>query len=169
MKIKIIQKVKPCLFIVFSLLLFVSCISSYVGYNGYEKWKYRRATFGNRKESIERGVFVKDLEYISNIKLDSFSVYIEKGFRYGYKGDYQTRILEDDKYPYQICCNVFIDKKNIYGIDSDRHKVKIDTMSSTYFLEKPELESPFTVKISKLVNKQWDSIGYIKVWDPSKQ
>jgi len=121
------------------------------------------------EKNLLKGGFVKDLEYISNIKLDSFSVYIEKGFKYGYKGSYQTRILEDDKYPYQICCEINIDNINNYGYRSDIHKAKIDTMSSTYFLEKPELEFPFTVKISKFVNKKWDSIGYIKVWDPDKK
>lgn len=168
MKIKIIKSIKAFWIISLIVLLFASCISSYVGYNGYEKWKYRRSTFGNKEQYVNRKVFIKSLEYSSNIVLNSFEVYIEKGFRYGYNGNHETVVLENDKYPFQVCYNISIDKSNVYKYDNSSFKTKIDSLSSVYFLEKPYLDTPFVVKISKLVNNQWDSIGYIKVWDPKK-
>lgn len=138
---------------------------STIGWWGYEKWKYRRSTFGNKTESIERKVFVKDLKYFSSMKLENFDVYIEKGFKYGYLGDYQTRILENDKYPYQISYQIEIDNDNIYGFDDDFKSSKYDSISSVYFLKTPKLEKAIIIKINKLVNKNWDYIGYIKIWD----
>lgn len=136
---------------------------STIGWWGYEKWKYRRTTFGNKTESVERKVFVKDLEYFSSIKLENFSVYIEKGFKYGYLGDYQTRLLENDKYPYQI---TFIDKMGLNNISFyiiNKEKFKL-LSSSSITLKDAYLRDTLLIGIDKYT-KQWDSIGYIKVWD----
>lgn len=152
--------------LVITVIYFIIYLSSSaVGWYGYDKWKYRRSTLGNKVESIQRKVFIKDLKYSSNIDLDSFNIYIEKGFRYGYNSSQVTRLLKKDKFPYQICYNIKTDTINIYEFDDNFISNKYDSIPSVYFLQGPKLEDPFTIKISRLQNKKWDSIGYITIWD----
>jgi hypothetical protein len=102
---KLYKNLKPSLifFSILGLVYFLFWFSTaYFGWYGYEKWKYRQSTWGNKKESIERKVFIKDLEYTSNLKLDSFNIFIEKGFKFGYHSASDTRIKVDGNFPYQI-------------------------------------------------------------------
>ncbi|WP_140487100.1 hypothetical protein [Flavobacterium sp. GSA192] len=145
---------------IFSLLFF---FSNTVGWYGYEKWKDRRSTFGNKNEAIERGVFVKDLNYFSSIKLKEFNVYIERGYRYGYFNEKDTRIIKKDKYPYQLCFNL-IDTINNYNYDYVNY-IDFDTIDLNLYLKKAILEKTLYLKIQEFKNNKWDSIGYIKVWD----
>jgi hypothetical protein len=155
--------------IIIAVIFFIIHLSSAIGWYGYDKWKYRKSTFGDKIESIQRKVFIKDLEYSSSIDLDSFNIYIEKGFRYGYNSSKDTRLSKKDIFPYQICYNIKMDTSNIYGFDDDFKINKFDSIPSIYFLREPKLEKPFIIKINKLQNKKWDSIGYIKVWDKVKR
>lgn len=160
--------------IVFVVLLIITIlyfgmmlVNSYFGWYGYEKWKYRRVTFGNKIESIERKVFIKDLEYYSSIDLDSFPIYIEKGYKYGYHSSRDTRLLTDSKYPYQISYK-FLDSTKIisYEIMNKNRYDSIDNV--TVFLKKPYFSDTLKMGIYKYSSKKWDSIGYLKVWDKSK-
>ena len=109
-------------------------------------------------------MFVKDLKYYSTIKLKEFNAYIEKGFRYGYFSSEQTRFLKDEIFPYQLChSEIQLDTLNIYSFESNIN-TPYDSIS-LLFLKTPKLEKEYVIKVSKLVNKKWDSIGYIKVWD----
>ena len=95
------------------LSLLILFLSSAIGWYGYSKWKYRRSSDGNKNESISRKVFIRDLEYSSSVKLDTFNIYIEKGYKYGYHSYNETRLLKNDMFPYQICYNIKIDTNNI--------------------------------------------------------
>jgi hypothetical protein len=137
---------------------------STIGWWGYEKWKPRRSTFGNIKESVDRKVFIRKMNYTSSLELKNFNVYIERGFRYGYFSSEQTRLLKNDKFPFQLCYNqIEIDTINNYSFESNIN-TPYDSIS-VLFLKNPKLEKEYVIKISKLVSKKWDSIGYIKVWD----
>lgn len=133
------------------------------GWYGYEKWKPRRSTFGNKNEAIERKVFVKDLNYKSSVQVDSFSVFIEKGFRYGFTSSSVTRLVEDG-WPYQVS---FIEKKGKndinYYIINGKDFGSIDNLN--LYLKKPYLKDTLFIGINKCHLNKWDSIGYIKVWD----
>jgi hypothetical protein len=71
------------IFFCFMLYLGLGYLSSYIGYYGYNKDKFRRFS-ETIEESKNRGVFIKCLCF--SVNPDSFkinSVYIEKGFRWG--------------------------------------------------------------------------------------
>lgn len=79
------KKLKPILTILgiaIGVYFIFGFVSSFFGWYGYEKWKYRRATRGDLMESKKRNVFIKDLEFELVPKTDSleFSAFIEKGF-----------------------------------------------------------------------------------------
>ncbi|MCB9234794.1 MAG: hypothetical protein H6581_24285 [Bacteroidia bacterium] len=66
-----------CLIVYFSL----GYLNSYLGYYGYDKDQFRRFS-ASKKESLERGVFVRDLAYHDKSKIVR-EVFIEKGFKWG--------------------------------------------------------------------------------------
>ncbi len=79
--------------------------SSYIGWYGYKKWKYRVGT-SSIEESRKRGVFEKEL----NFQVDSFAgslgdfkPYIERGFRYGNHSSKETVPIANSLYPYDRC------------------------------------------------------------------
>lgn len=153
--------------IIISLVVFICIIliylSSAIGWYGYEKWKHRRSSFGNKTESIQRKVFVKELQYSSNVKLDSFNIYVEKGFKYGYHNENDTRLIEKGNFPYQISFTetVGLNIINYYVLN----KEKYDSISgTTIYLKNKYLSDTLLIGINKYTTK-WDSIGYIKVWD----
>nr|WP_294931129.1 hypothetical protein [uncultured Flavobacterium sp.] len=133
------------------------------GWYGYEKWKPRRSTFGNKKEAIERNVFVKDLQFKSSIPIDSFNVYIEKGFRYGYTSSNNTRIIEDN-WPFQVSFTTQkgINNVNFYIINANKFG-SIDNLN--VYIKQAKLNDTLLIGINKWNLSKWDSIGYIKVWD----
>lgn len=138
--------------------------NSYFGWYGYEKYKYRRITFGNREESIKRKVFIRDLEFNSNVDLDCFRIYIEKGFKYGYHGSTYTTLIEKSNYPYQISYK-FLDSIKLISYEVS-NKSKYDSVdNTTIFLKKPELIDTLNLKVFKYSSKKWDSIGFIRVWE----
>ena len=150
--------------VILMLIIFIShFLSPLVGWYGYEQYKYRRLTYGNRKESVERKVFVKSLSHSSSIDTIPFEIYIEKGYKYGYNNSKSTRFVTDSKFPFQISFTDEIGKNNIsyYLINKEEYD-SIDEMN--IYLKEPLLKDTLLVGIQKYTNK-WDSIGYIKVWD----
>jgi hypothetical protein len=145
-------------------LIIITMVNSYFGWYGYEKWKERRATYGNKAEAIERNIFVKDLQFLSSNNTDStFNVYIEKGFKYGYHNSESTRMLENDSYPFQI---TFTDKVGLNYINYYIiNKEIFDSVGTTVaYLKKPVFQDTLLIGIHQYT-KQWDSIGFIKVWE----
>ena len=64
---------------------------------------YRKST-GNIKESIERGVFVKKLKYLSSIDSVDIDIYIEKRWTYSEDSMFDINTELNTNYPFQ---NVF--------------------------------------------------------------
>lgn len=151
------------------LILSLICVGYFTlnlifgGWYGYEKWKVRRSTFGNKKESIGRGVFVNDLQFKSSIPIDNFNVYVEKGFRYGYTSSNNTRIIEDT-WPFQVSFTTKkeINNVNYYIINANKFG-SIDNLN--IYLKQAKLNDTLLIGIDKWNLNKWDSIGYIKVWD----
>lgn len=144
------------------VMLSIGYLSSAFGWYGYKKWEYRRTTFGNESEAKEREVFIKELQYTSSVPIKNFEVYIERGFKYGYHSSKETRLVQG-KYPYQVSFPNSQGKNyiNFYVINSK----KIDSADkTTVFLKNPQLKDTLLIGINKY-SQQWDSIGYIKVWD----
>lgn len=151
------------LFIIIVIFI-VNFFSSIFGWYGYEKWKYRRDTYGDIQESKSRNVFIKELDFISNHdNIKGFKVYIEKGYWYGKKNMNQT-MFNFSNYPYQVSFN---------GIGENRYLRisninKFDSITNEQFqrpniyLAKPKLND--TIILSIMSFKTRDSVGYIKVW-----
>ncbi|CAM1371557.1 conserved hypothetical protein [Tenacibaculum xiamenense] len=165
--------------IVFSVIFFISIANWFFGYIGYNKHKIRRNSWGNKNESEYRKVFMKDLKTISNVKLDSFNIFIEKGYKYGFFSSNQTNLLtEKVKYPYQISHTdrtnnsktsySFINPRgrNYDGIDSVGYHKEI-------YLKEPKIKDTLKMSVRKfrMIKENgkdkaiWDSIGYIKVFE----
>ena len=161
------------------LIVLVLCFSLpflnwFFGYHGYEKEKYRRNSWGNRSESIYRNAFVKDLETKSNLNLDSFDIFIEKGYKYGYFSADKTNFLANEsKYPFQIS---HTDRTNnnlvaYYFVKGD----KSDSIGEhlELYLKEPIINDTLKMRVEKFrMSKEngrdkavWDSIGYIKVFE----
>ena len=162
-----LKKIKIVLMVCLSILLLTSCISHYIGYNGYQKYKYRRSTFGNRAESVGRKVFVKDLQYSSNVQLDSFDIFIEKGYKWGHYKYEDTNLVKGSKFPFQVSYtqSTGLNYLNYYVINKSKFD-SIDNMA--IYLQNEDLKDTLIIGIQKF-NKKWDSIGYIKVWNPDKK
>jgi hypothetical protein len=151
------------LYFCLSFLLLSSCISHDIGYNGYEKGKYRRVTYGNRKESVERKVFVKDLRYSSDVDLDTFEIFIEKGYQWGRNNGNDTRLVTKSKHPFQISFRYRVGTNYmVYYVVKNQ---KFDSITPlTVFLEEPYLKDTLLIGVEKY-NVTWEFLGYIKVWD----
>jgi hypothetical protein len=162
-----VKRFKIALLFCFTVLLLTSCISSYIGYNGYKKWSFRRNTHGDKSESINRGAFVKDLHYKSSMVLDHFHIYIEKGYWYGYhRIEDETRFVKGTHYPYQVSCT-WVEGQVYSSLVGYREFDSIinEPYSSPYiYLDQPHLKDTLVLKIM-VFHKDGDSIGYIKVWD----
>lgn len=137
--------------------------SSYVGWYGYKKWKYRVAT-SDIDESKRRGVFVKELHF----QIDSFSTtiegfipYIEKGFKYGRHSSEVTELLTNSNYPYQLSFNFRSSQKMGLMINEDQ-LMKFDSSGKVRgFLKQPFLKDTIVVQI---IGEKIRS-GIIKVWE----
>ncbi len=139
-------------------------LNSTIGWYGYEKWKYRRDTYGDVNESKGRNVFVRNLNYSSNLKIDSFKCYLEKGFWFGKNSMNDTEFMFT-KYPYQLSFNGignnrYIQISNTEGLDSITNE---DFQRPNIYLQNDRLKDTVVFKIMSF--KTRDSIGFIKVWD----
>jgi hypothetical protein len=164
--------------IIFKILLIsvilyfsVALINSYFGWYGYERWKYRKGTYGDKTESLRRGVYIKDLKYISNVDLSYFKVYIEKGYWCSYSSLEETRFKENIKYPFQVSLKTSDSIKNVVYKIVNYNKfdsINNNILDICVYLSKPSLKDTIILKIIKF-DKSQDSIGYIKVWDNNKK
>ncbi len=146
-------------------------INSYFGWYGYERWKYRRVTYGDIRQSVSRKVFVKKLMYESNVDLKYFKVYLEKGYWCGYDKLDDTRFENTSKYPYQVSFNNGDTIKNVVFNISNYNKfdsIDNNILNVCVYLEKPYLKDTIVLKIIKFDGSK-DSIGYIKVWDKTNK
>lgn len=158
-----------CVFLVVFIAIILYVIyaysSSFIGWYGYRKWRYRIAT-GNIIESKERGVFIKELNYkivdSANLNLKGFyfKPFIERGFRYGYHSSEETRIDNYTKYPYN-----FIYERNMKDslvltiLEEDRKKLDSSNIFRGY-LKQPYLKDTIRFEIEGSTDKK----GLIKVW-----
>ena len=137
--------------------------SSYIGWYGYEKWKYRVAT-SDIAESQKRGVFVKQLKYkIYDFPdtLRSFRPYIEKGFRYGHHSSEVTVPITNSNYPYQLCFNFKSSEKLGILIRKSELK-KFDSADAVWgYLKYPILKDTIIVDIIGFQVKP----GMIKIFE----
>jgi hypothetical protein len=154
--------------IIFALLTIVAgyyilgYASSFVGWYGYQKWKYRVHT-KSIADAKRRKVFVQALHY----KVDSFSgslgdfaPYIEKGFKYGYHSSEDTRALTNTQFPYQLSFNYRPTKDITVTIRHEDLK-KFDSANSSWgFLRKPALNDTIILQIRGKDIRT----GTIKVW-----
>lgn len=143
------------------LIIFSSTI---FGWYGYEKWKYRRDTYGDVQESKDRNVFVKKLNFYSNVEIDNFKCYIEKGYWFG-KNSMNDTDFKFTKFPYQISFNGignnrYLQISNTNVFDSITNE---DFQRPNIYLVNRELKDTLILKIMGYKNR--DSIGYIKIWD----
>ena len=164
-KLKVILTI---LVIATGIYLILGFASSFFGWYGYEKWKYRRATRGDYSESKGRDVFIKNLEFEFTPNNDSlrFNAFIEKGFTYGKHSSKQTDLIKTKTdFPYQVS---FSQKDTLNKVTFDLLPIT-QTDSLDYFvvyLRKPELNDTIYLKIRKWENKiGTDSIGFIKIYD----
>ncbi|EZH71292.1 hypothetical protein ATO12_11050 [Aquimarina atlantica] len=150
-------------------------INSFSGWYGYEKWKYRRYTYGDIISSKKRGVFVKDLEY--SIELDSINysfdlnVFVEKGFSYGKHSSQETIVLNETDHPYQISLPIRDTTQQISFNVHMNDTINTYKDNGVILLKKPFIKDTLTVDLSKFDNssRKWNSIGKIKIWDESSK
>jgi len=120
------------------------------------------------KDSRERNIFIKSLNYEftpKEIELEGFSVYIERGFRYGDKLYKVTDSLGIDKYQYQFVMNRMGKWKN-FGDTIVTFNEDINSLRKYMPLENPRLKD--TLILNVLINRSMylvDTIGIVKVFD----
>ncbi|PQL94633.1 hypothetical protein [Apibacter adventoris] len=168
MKFKILYKI---LIITMIFGVFLIYLSSYIGWYGYEKWKYRRSTRGDIEQSKMRKVFVKQVPFIvvpDTIKTEGM-FYIEKGYTYGKHSMEDTRVLtmEDTKYPFQLMYKGF----SIIYLKKDNPNMKDSIHRDEIWLKSPIIRDTIYYRLLKskgtnVVDPQFtDTIGMIKVFD----
>lgn len=139
-------------------------LSSFVGWYGYKKWRYRVLT-STIAESKNRNVFVRKLSYqILDFgdSLDNFEAYIEKGFRFGYHSSEETRQITNSRYPYQLSFTAHPRQNISINIIQD-NLTKFDSSNSSWgFLKDSVLKDTIELEI----HEQGVHPGKIKVWQP---
>lgn len=151
--------------IVIGILLYYALgyFSSFVGWYGYQKWKYRIGT-GKIADSKQRKVFVKELNYTivdsANLKGFYFKPYIEKGFRYGYHSMDETRIDHFTDYSYNLTYDR--NKEDAITLDIyEEDKKKLDSSDVVWgYLKNPYLKDTIRIKIEGSGKQK----GTIKIW-----
>ncbi|SMP21092.1 hypothetical protein [Chryseobacterium profundimaris] len=138
-------------------------ISNYVGWYGYKVWENRSKT-ETIKESKERKVFVKELqyqiEYSGDIKNFHFIPYIEKGFKISDKSIKDTRIITGTNFPYNICFERNL-KDSIAIYYKKQDEKKLDSFDGYWgYLKSPYLKDSLYLQIDGESNNE----GVIKIW-----
>jgi hypothetical protein len=138
-------------------------LSSYIGWHGYGKWKYRNGTT-SIQESRERGIFVKELNYkVENYsgRLYDFKPYIEKGYKYGHHSSKVTVPLSNTKYPFQLSFQY--QRNQGFGVlITNADLKKFDSSDAVWgYMKHPQL--PDTIKI-EVVGENIPRSAIIKVW-----
>jgi hypothetical protein len=138
-------------------------ISSYIGWYGYKKWRYRVAT-ASIEESKKRRVFIKELHYeVDSFQgtLKDFRPYIEKGFKYGRHTSEETVPLKNTNYLYQLSFNFPPTGEISLHIKKDQLE-KFDSSDLVRgYLKSPNLSDTIIVNINAENNKT----GIIRIWE----
>lgn len=137
-------------------------ISSFVGWYGYKKWRYRVST-SDIENSKKRGVFVKELNY----QIDSFSgtinnfkPYIEKGFKFGLHSSDETVPLKNTDFPYQLGFNNRPSNEIFISIRKDQ-LIKFDSANACWgYLKQPQLKDTIIL----IIDGENIHSGIVKVW-----
>lgn len=136
------------------------------GYYSYNKDKGRRFT-SNRTESIKRKVFLKDLNYNTDIDVIK-NIYVERAYRWGSSME-DTRILtmKDTFYadnepnkPYQIVIDYF----KYYNHDSDIVAVNPFRIILSDFTLMDTIEVKVYIRNKAFENDKLKSEHTIKIW-----
>lgn len=141
-------------------------ISNYVGWYGYEKWKYRVGT-DSIENSKKRNVFVKELNYKiidgKNLNDFKFTPYIERAFRYGKHSSRETVIDKYTKFPYNLSYER--NKNDSIALDII-NKEKLDSSNVVWgYLKNPSLKDTIIIKIEGAKDKNnEEKSGIIKIW-----
>ena len=156
---KYISSLLIFVFVIFAGYIIFGLISTFMGWDAYEKWKFRKHS-NSIQESIRRGVFEKKLNYIvegyEGVKFE-FEPFIERGFRWGRRTSEETIPIDGSNFPYQLSYNNRLnDSIGILMRQDQYHKFD----SSIRYLRSPNL--PDTI-IFKIEGKGVVS-GIIKVW-----
>lgn len=146
-----------------AIFLAIGYLSSYIGWYGYRKWEHRSAST-SLQESINRGVFVKEL----NFKIDSFSgpsfdfkPFIERGFRFGKDSAGETVPIAGSQFPYQLSFNYRPIQQIGVTIRKDQLS-KFDSSNAVWgYLKLPMLPDTIILDIKGENIKS----GLIKVWE----
>ena len=175
---KVNKSLKKILILVFIIgilyFLVLPLLNWYFGYHGYEKEKFRQNSWGNIDEAKFREAFVKNLKYDSNLKLDSFNIFIEKGYKWGYFSSLKTNFnLNNSRFPYQISHTDRTDNKDVVYSFIDNQKFDSINEHKQVFLEKPFIKDTLIMSVGKfkMIKENdrdklvLDSIGYIKVYN----
>jgi hypothetical protein len=150
-----------------SVLLFVYIFlpyaSSYIGWYGYSKWKYRHRT-DSIQTSKNRNVFVKQLNYeivgSAGYKNFRFTPYLEKGFKYSKHSSEDTRIIHNSSYPYNICYERNLNDSIVLRFNEDSVK-KLDSSDVVWGYSKtPYLKDTLML----IIEGQQKHTGLIKIW-----
>ena len=155
--IKIVLVVLACLFLLYQLYESLADAA-------YDKqhWIYRKMS-DSIKESIERGVFVKELHF----KIDSFSgpsfqfeVFIEKAFTHGHQSVNETILMADTKFPYSLSFNSR-PRQEVGVFIRPNELNKFDSANAVWgFLKRPVLHDTVILEI----RGEGLKYGLIKVW-----
>lgn len=142
------------------LYIIVGYLSSYMGWYGYEKWKYRKYST-TVQEAINRGTLVKKLNY----RIDSFQgapfpfePFLEKGYKWGKKSSDETIILKNTLYPFQFSYNYKPNEIITIRLREDQIN-KFDSIGRC--LTKPHLVDTVILEIGGENIKT----GLVKVWE----
>lgn len=139
-------------------------LSSYIGYDGYKKWKYRKHS-NDIAESKKRGMFVKELNFkVEGYSgdLNNFKPFIEKGFRWGRHTSEVTEPLRNSNYPYQLSFN-YRPTSQITVLVSEQDIKKFDSTSGPWgYLKQPNL--PDTIRLNIMGENIPPDKAFIKVW-----
>ncbi|CAM1365497.1 conserved hypothetical protein [Tenacibaculum sediminilitoris] len=167
------KKIIRIIILIFSIgiivYLIIGRINRYVGWDGREQWKYRRSTHGNIKESIERKIMIKELNFESNLDSFKFDCYIEKGFTYSKKSMFETDTSLKSKFPYQISFPTGLrigETSYILPISNAKlfDSISSELLGPQVFLKRPQLKDTLILKIIEF-DKNRKEVGYIKVWE----
>ena len=118
-------------------------------------------------ESKNRGVFIKNARYQFSpidLKLNNFSIFIEKGFIYGQNKASITDNLGENDYPYQL---IIYQKRDNSSLKDTIIAYKNDVLNLQQYMPLKEPTLNDTIKLYVLVNEsiyKVDTIGEIKVW-----
>ena len=147
--------------ILLAIIIVLMVVNSYFGWYADKKWKIRQSTISavyfvkngklyyplgySATESVNRGVFVKQLAYktepdslIQLFPKSDTLFYIERGYRWKKHSLMNTQILTDKetKFPFQLVCQEFCDDGNRYFFEYIKeNNIGINDSLNKYYIK----------------------------------